>query len=105
MRVPTRFECPSSKDGAINDCECVLDCSGIPPSSAPSLGSVLNDDNFARLYLNAFAADRMVVVVLLVLVRCQAGTPVSSETCRMPFPNILTLTRIFPAGIQVMLWT
>ena len=58
---------------------------------------MLNDDNFASAISECLAADRMVVVVLLVLVRCQAGTPVSPETCRMPFPNILTLTRTFPA--------
>ena len=31
----------------INSCECVSNCAGIPPSSAPSLGTVLSDDNFA----------------------------------------------------------
>ena len=42
-----RFKCPSSNDGPINSCECVSNCAGIPPSSAPSLGTVLSDDNFA----------------------------------------------------------
>jgi len=42
-----RFQCPSSNDGPINSCECVSNCAGIPPSSAPSLGTVLSDDNFA----------------------------------------------------------
>ena len=41
--------CPSKESGPLEWCECTNDCSSVIPQYSTSLGSVLNDDNFAAI--------------------------------------------------------